>query len=114
MKSDASMSTFHVRKFETPEQRKAGFLARQSKREAARAEVTDQTTTSTPSADPILPIEMELVEQTRNVVSNRVSAFPSPNSISTRTTHVHLDDQPAIQSPVPVEVTQISDDPSPM
>ena len=112
MKSDASMSTFHVRKFETPEQRKAGFLARQSKRDAARAEVTDQTTTPTPSADPILPIEMELVEQTRNVVSNLVSAFPSPNSISPRSTH--FDDQPAIQSPVPVEVTQISDDPSPM
>ena len=43
MKCDASMSTFHVRKFETPEQRKAGFLARQSKRDAARAEVIHQT-----------------------------------------------------------------------
>ena len=91
MKCDPSMSTFHVRKFETPEQRKAGFLARQSKRDAARAEVTDQTTTPPNPADANLQTDMEVVEQPRNVLPppvNECSPIPTlcePESIEIKT-----------------------------
>ena len=49
MKRDCSLSTFHVRKFETPEQRRAGFLARQAKRDATAAVPTTLQTTPAPA-----------------------------------------------------------------
>ena len=84
MKSEDSMSTFHVRKFETPEQRKAGFLARQSKRDAARAEVTDQTTILPSPADTNLQTEMEVVEESRSsvIITSLSATCDSPQAIS--------------------------------
>ena len=84
MKSEDSMSTFHVRKFETPEQRKAGFLARQSKRDAARAEVTDQTTILPSPADTNLQTEMEVVEESRSsvIITSPSATCDSPQVIS--------------------------------
>ena len=111
MKSEASMSTFHVRKFETPEQRKAGFLARQSKRDAARAEVTDQTTTQPNPADTNPHNEAELVEEFRGP---ELTISPSITSITSDSAQMissqHHDSSPTSpelpsnDDPVPIDV----------
>ena len=74
MKRDSSLSTFHVRKFETPEQRRAGFLARQAKRDATAAvPITLQTT-------PVLAQKNEIVPETPMHVD---SPLEVPRSVST-------------------------------
>ena len=74
MKRDCSLSTFHVRKFETPEQRRAGFLARQAKRDATAAVPTTIQTT------PALAQKKEIVAETPMHVD---SPLEVPRSVST-------------------------------
>ena len=71
MKADPLMSTFHVRKFERSEQRRAGFLARQERRrqdamptvlpaepEPEPPAATSMETEENPEAESTLPVEV--------------------------------------------------------
>lgn len=92
LRSNADLCTFHVRRLETPEERKNGFLLRQSKREAIR-QSSNVFTTSHKSQ--VVQIKTDVVEVKPDVenIWNVSTKTNSSKQILAAKEYCHMDTQ---------------------